>query len=78
MKIPSVGATLFHANGQPETGRTDGQIHVEGNSRFSQFYERACRRTHFIYVAVCIYTYIKQGDYECTEIPIGDDPLLGH
>jgi len=34
MKIRSVGAELFHADGQ-----TDG--HDEGNSRFSQFCERA-------------------------------------
>ena len=37
MKIRSVGAELFHAD-----GRTDGPIdtHEEANSRFSQFCER--------------------------------------
>jgi len=32
MKIHPVGAQLFHAD-----ERTDGQIHYEANSRFSQF-----------------------------------------
>ena len=29
------------------------------------------KNTHFVYVAMYIYTYIKQGNYECTEIAIG-------
>jgi hypothetical protein len=37
MKIPPVEAQLFHAD-----GRTDR--HDEGNSRFSQFRERAYER----------------------------------
>jgi len=38
MKIPSVGAELFHAK-----RRTDGRAgrHDEANSRFSHFFERA-------------------------------------
>jgi hypothetical protein len=50
MKIRSIGAQLFHADGQTDTQtdrRTDGQIdrwtdrHYEANSRFSQLCERA-------------------------------------
>ena len=37
MKIRVMGAELFHA-----CRRTEG--HDEANSRFSQFYEGACRR----------------------------------
>jgi len=36
MKILPVGAKLFHADGQTDR-------HVEGNNRFSEFYERAYR-----------------------------------
>jgi len=40
MKIRPVGAKLLHAD-----GRTDGQPdgHNKANSRFSQFFERACK-----------------------------------
>jgi hypothetical protein len=38
MKIRTVGAELFHADGRMD-GQTNG--HDEANSRFSQFWERA-------------------------------------
>jgi 16S rRNA G527 N7-methylase RsmG len=41
MKIRSVGAELFHANGQSDR-RTDRQD--EANSRFSKFFEPALKK----------------------------------
>jgi hypothetical protein len=44
MKIRPGGAEMFHAE-ERTVGRTDGETgrHDEGNSRFSQFCESACK-----------------------------------
>ena len=39
MKVSSLGAELFHADGQAR--RTDGQKHDEANCRFWKYCERA-------------------------------------
>jgi len=66
---------LFNANGQIETGRAGGRTDrhmTKAAITFHNFCERARKKnTHFMYVALYIYTYMKQSDYEYTEIPIG-------
>ena len=71
MKIRLVGAYLVNANGKTETVRTDRHM-TKVTVAFHNFANAPEKmNTHFIYVALYIYTCIKQGDYVCTEIPIG-------
>jgi len=56
MKNRRVGAELFHA-GRRTDGPTDRQMdrHDKGNSRFSQFFERAQKSKH----NYCILLYLS-------------------
>ena len=46
MKILSVGAELFHADGQTDRSTERKDRHYQAHSRFSQIWERAKKKKH--------------------------------